>query len=111
MKLFNQEVLRIVLLDAKQRLSTMVDTSEGTLNETIAHPREIFRPVITHSAFSFILVHNYPSGDASPSEADLRLTAGFAKRARLVSLYTSTAHFERSRSKSGSALLVVLGSF
>jgi ABC-type multidrug transport system ATPase subunit len=62
MKLFNQEVLRIVLLNAKQRLITMVDISKGTLNEAIAHPREIFRPVITHSAFSFILVHNHPSG-------------------------------------------------
>ena len=62
MNLFNQEVLRIVLLNAKQRLITMVDISKGTLNEAIAHPREIFRPVITHSAFSFILVHNHPSG-------------------------------------------------
>jgi DNA repair protein RadC len=51
-------VLRVVLLDAKQRLISIVDITKGTLNEALAHPREIFRPVITHSAYSFILVHN-----------------------------------------------------
>jgi DNA repair protein RadC len=42
MKLFNQEVLRVVLLDAKQRLISIVDITKGTLNEAVAHPREIF---------------------------------------------------------------------
>ena len=58
MKLFNQEVLRGVLLDARQRLICVVDITKGTLNEALAHPREIFRPAIAHSAYSFILVHN-----------------------------------------------------
>jgi DNA repair protein RadC len=42
MKLFTQEVLRVVLLDAKQRLICIVDITKGTLNEALAHPREIF---------------------------------------------------------------------
>jgi DNA repair protein RadC len=58
MKLFNQEVLRVVLLDARQRLITMIDVTKGGLNESLAHPRDIFRPVISHSGYSFILVHN-----------------------------------------------------
>ena len=62
MKLFTQEVLRVVLLDAKQRLITVVDITKGSVNESLAHPREIFRPVIAHSAYSFILAHNHPSG-------------------------------------------------
>jgi DNA repair protein RadC len=86
MKLFNQEVLRVVLLDAKQRLVTMVDISKGTLNEAIAHPREIFRPVITHSAFSFILVHNHPSGDPLPSEADVRLTRRILEASKILQI-------------------------
>jgi DNA repair protein RadC len=86
MKLFNQEVLRIVLLNAKQRLITMVDISKGTLNEAIAHPREIFRPVITHSAFSFILVHNHPSGDPLPSEADVRLTRRILEASKILQI-------------------------
>ena len=58
MKLFNQEVLRVILLDTRQRLITMIDVTKGGLNESLAHPRDIFRPVISHSANSFILVHN-----------------------------------------------------
>jgi len=58
MKLFNQEVLRVILLDTRQRLITMIDVTKGGLNESLAHPREIFRPAISHSANSFILVHN-----------------------------------------------------
>jgi DNA repair protein RadC len=86
MKLFNQEVLRTVLLDTKQRLITMVDISKGTLNEAVAHPREIFRAVITHSAHSFILAHNHPSGDPSPSEADSRLTRRILEACKILQI-------------------------
>ena len=86
MKLFNQEVLRVVLLDARQRLITMIDVTKGGLNESLAHSREIFRPVISHSAYSFILVHNHPSGDSSPSEADLRLTRRISEAARILQI-------------------------
>ncbi len=58
MKLLNQEVLRIVLLDAKRRLISLVDVTKGTLNESLAHPREIFRTVIANAAYAFVLVHN-----------------------------------------------------
>jgi DNA repair protein RadC len=44
MKLFNQEVLRVILLDTRQRLITMIDVTKGGLNESLAHPRDIFRP-------------------------------------------------------------------
>ena len=86
MKLFNQEVLRVVLLDTRQRLITMIDVSKGSLNESLAHPRDVFRPVISFSAYSFILVHNHPSGDASPSQADLRLTRRIGEGARILQI-------------------------
>jgi DNA repair protein RadC len=70
MKLFNQEVLRIVLLDAKRRLISFVDVTKGTPNESLAHLREIFRAVISNSAYAFVLAHNHPSGDPAPSECD-----------------------------------------
>jgi DNA repair protein RadC len=60
MKLLNQEVLRIVLLDAKRRLISIVDIRKGTLNESLAYPREIFRTVILNAAYAFVLVHNHP---------------------------------------------------
>ena len=57
MKLFNQEVLRVILLDTRYRHISTVEISKGTVNESLAHPREIFRPVIALSAFAFVLVH------------------------------------------------------
>jgi DNA repair protein RadC len=86
MKLFNQEVLRVILLDTRQRLITMIDVTKGGLNESLAHPREIFRSAISHSANSFILVHNHPSGDPTPSEADLRLTRRLNEAARILQI-------------------------
>ena len=58
MKGFHQEVVRVVLLDAHNRCITEVDIARGTVNESLACPREIFRPAIIHSAFAFVLVHN-----------------------------------------------------
>ena len=63
MKGFHQEVVRVVLLDAQHRCITKVDIARGTVNESLAAPREIFRPAIIHSAFAFVLVHNHPSGN------------------------------------------------
>src|SRR5260370_15494388 len=84
MKLLNQEVLRIVLLDAKRRLISMVDITKGTLNESLVHPREIFRAVISsNSAYAFVLAHNHPSGDPAPSECDIRLTRRLAEGATI----------------------------
>ena len=86
MKLFNQELLRVVLLDAKQRLIALVDVSKGTLNESLAHPRDIFLPAIAHAAHSLVLVHNHPSGDPNPSEADIRLTRRINEAARILQI-------------------------
>src|ERR1700745_2231099 len=84
MKLFNQEVLRVILLDTRQRLITIIDVTKGGLNESLAYPRDIFRPVISHSAYSFVLAHNHPSGD--PSKADLRLTRRLNEAARILQI-------------------------
>jgi DNA repair protein RadC len=86
MKLFNQEVLRVILLDTRYRHISTVEISKGTINESVAHPREIFRSAIVHSAFSLVLVHNHPSGDCTPSEADIRLTRRIAESARLLQI-------------------------
>ncbi|MCF6311904.1 MAG: DNA repair protein RadC [Verrucomicrobiales bacterium] len=70
----NHESLRVILLNTKYHLIQVQEISHGGLNECIAHPREILHAVITHSAYAFILVHNHPSGDPSPSSADRKLT-------------------------------------
>jgi DNA repair protein RadC len=86
MRLLDRESLRVILLDTRFRLITLHEISRGTLNESLAHPREIFKPAITHSAYAFVIVHNHPSGDPSPSEADLRLTRRIAEGARLLQI-------------------------
>ena len=64
----------VVLLNTRLRLIKFEKLSLGIVNETLAHPREILKPAIIHSAYAFVLVHNHPSGDATPSDADRRLT-------------------------------------
>ena len=58
MKGFHQEVVSVVLLDSQHRCITKVDIFKGTVNECLAHPREIFREAVVHSASAFVLVHN-----------------------------------------------------
>ena len=86
MKRFHEEVVRVVLLDAQLRCITKVDIARGTVNESLAAPREIFRPAIIHSAFAFALVHNHPSGEPTPSQADLRLTRRIAAAAEILQI-------------------------
>lgn len=68
------EVLKVVLLTTRNTLLAIEEISRGALTETPAHPREIFRPALIHAAAGLILVHNHPSGDCSPSAADISIT-------------------------------------
>lgn len=86
LRILHRESLRVVLLDTKLHLLRVEEISLGSVNESIAHPREIFRPALIYSAFAIIVVHNHPSGDPSPSEADRRLTVRLAEAARLLQI-------------------------
>jgi DNA repair protein RadC len=86
MRFLSHESLRVVLLNTKQQLIKIATVSQGSVNESIAHPREIFKPVIVHSAYSFVMVHNHPSGDPSPSDADLRLTRRINDASRILQI-------------------------
>jgi len=86
MRSLSRESLRAVLLDTQLQLMRIEEISHGSLNESVAHPREIFRPAIIYAAFAIILVHNHPSGDPSPSDADHRLTRRLAEAATLLGI-------------------------
>src|SRR6516164_4413428 len=86
MKGFSQEVVRVVLLDSQLRCITKVEIAKGTVNASLAYPRDIFRPAITHASFGFVLVHNHPSGSVSPSETDLRVTKRIASGSRILQI-------------------------
>jgi len=63
MKLFSQEVLRVILLDTRYRHISTVEITKGSINESLAYPGDIFRPVIGQSAYAFVLVHNLWQGE------------------------------------------------
>ena len=86
MRALNKESLRVILLDTKYHLMRIEEISVGSLNESIAHPREIFRPALIYSAFAVIIAHNHPSGDPTPSEADHRLTRRLSEAAQLLQI-------------------------
>jgi DNA repair protein RadC len=86
MRMLRKESLRVVLLDTRYRLIRTEEVSTGSINESIAHPRDIFRPALISSAYAVVVVHNHPSGDASPSQTDHNLTRRLAEAAELLQI-------------------------
>lgn len=76
---FNQESVQAILLNHRRELIRVAEIFRGTKTECFANPAEILRPAIAHSAPIIIMVHNHPSGDPSPSAADLKATRTLAK--------------------------------
>ena len=79
-----QEQVIVVTLDTRLRHSGTTVVSIGTVDQSAAHPREILRPVITRGAYGFVLIHNHPSGDPSPSRADEEATHRIIEAAQLM---------------------------
>lgn len=66
-------------LNTKNRLLRVIEVSVGSLNASIVHPRELFKDAVKLSAASVVVVHNHPSGDPTPSGADIQLTRRIVK--------------------------------
>ncbi len=79
-----KEVFVSLLLDSKNRVLREIQISEGSLNASIVHPREVFQPVIRESAAAVLFVHNHPSGDPTPSREDLDLTRRLSEAGSLM---------------------------
>jgi DNA repair protein RadC len=73
-------------LSTKNRLLRMVEVSVGSLNTSIVHPRELFKEAVRVSAASVVVVHNHPSGDPTPSSADLQLTRRLARAGEVLGI-------------------------
>lgn len=69
-----KEHLVVLLLNTRTNIEGHALVSIGTLSQSLAHPREIFSPVLCGAAYGFILMHNHPSGDPSPGESDRQMT-------------------------------------
>ncbi len=79
-----QEEVWVAVVDARLQLMGTTVVSMGSVNESFAHPREIIRPVITRGGYGFIVVHNHPSGNPSPSRADEAITRRLLQVAELM---------------------------
>ena len=81
-----QENFVVVLLDNKNYLIKSKVIFKGSINESIAHPREIFRFAISYSATYIIAVHNHPSGDVLPSNQDIKFTNNLIKSGKIIGI-------------------------
>ena len=86
MRVLHKESLRVILLDTRYHLIRVEEISLGSVNESIAHPRDVFRPALIHSAYAVVVAHNHPSGDPSPSQADHSLTRRLREAADLLQI-------------------------
>lgn len=83
-RLYVVEQFQLVLLNTRRRLIRVESISIGTLDSVIIHSREVFRPALIARASAVILVHNHPSGDPSPSEADIKITRQLIRAGKLL---------------------------
>jgi DNA repair protein RadC len=74
MKDFQQEHLVCLYLNTKNEVIRRETIFKGSLNQSVAHPREIFRIAVKYSAARLILAHNHPSGNPTPSQSDIKFT-------------------------------------
>ncbi len=86
MRDLRKEVFKVLLLSRANRLIKEVSISEGTLDASIVHPREVFREALLEHAAGIILIHNHPSGNPSPSEEDLRITKQLVEAGRILGI-------------------------
>ncbi len=70
----DREYFMAFMLDNRNRITRMHIVSQGSLNQSIVHPRETFKVAVLSNAASIILAHNHPSGDLTPSPEDLAVT-------------------------------------
>jgi DNA repair protein RadC len=81
-----KEQFHVVLLSPTKIVIDIEMISEGSLTETVVHPREVFRPAIVKRAHTIILIHNHPSGEARPSAADHALTRQLVQAGQTVGI-------------------------
>ncbi|MFC5051582.1 DNA repair protein RadC [Rubritalea spongiae] len=80
------EKVFLLLVDTRLKHERTIELSHGSVTESICHPRDVLHHALLHQSYGFILIHNHPSGDASPSEADKRMTQAIREAAELMQL-------------------------
>jgi DNA repair protein RadC len=85
---FNPDVecFVVLLVNTRRRIQGHCFISTGTLDTILVHPREVFRPAVIGAAAAIVLMHNHPSGDSSPSEADIKVTRDLIRAGQLLKI-------------------------
>jgi DNA repair protein RadC len=86
MAALEQEQLRVVVLDTKHRVLTVRTVYQGSVNQAQVRVGEVFREAVRRNAAAIIAVHNHPSGDPTPSAADVTLTAELDRAGELLDI-------------------------
>lgn len=80
------ETFWVIMLDRKQYAIARNLCTTGILHTSLAHPREVFRPAILCNASSIVIAHNHPSGDPTPSAADIQITRQLREASKTVDI-------------------------
>jgi len=81
-----QEVFGILILNIKNKIVAVHEISRGTLNSSMTHPREVFKPAILHNAAAIVCFHNHPSGDPEPSKDDILITHRLVEAGKILGI-------------------------
>jgi DNA repair protein RadC len=82
----NVETLQVLLLNTRHKLIRVEEISDGTLDTILVHPREVFKSAIAANAAGIVLVHNHPSGDPTPSDADIKVTRDLIRAGQILKI-------------------------
>ena len=80
----DKEYVSIVCLNSAHKVISVDLISIGTIDKSLFEPREIYRKTLLHNAYSFVLVHNHPSGNTSPTDYDFTATKGIKDGSKLI---------------------------
>jgi len=81
-----QEHLRVILLDTRNRVLDIVEIYRGSVNSSQVHIGEVFKPAIRRNATAIIVIHNHPSGDPTPSPDDVAVTRAILQAGKLLDI-------------------------
>jgi DNA repair protein RadC len=85
-RVYTVENFQVVFLNTRRRMMGVQTISQGTLDTILVHPREVFASAISKRASAIVLVHNHPSGDPTPSEADIKFTRDLIRAGQLLKI-------------------------
>lgn len=86
MRYLKKESFKVLLLNTKNEILSVEDISTGNINSSIVDPREVFNPAVRKSAACVVLIHNHPSGNPDPSDADVKVTERLKKAGELLDI-------------------------